>query len=114
MGDAFQQGRTPVQNQSPFDIQFIRDAAGRLMTIRIFDWAGRAWKDIDFHDHPPGRGPGNPHQHPWDWNKTPPRLPGGWVVPYRIPGPFPVMVPACMTNPTASYCNVFPSGSGPA
>lgn len=113
IGDAFQQGRTPVQNQSPFDIQFIRDAAGRLMTIRIFDWAGRAWKDIDFHDHPPGRGPGNPHQHPWNWNKTPPRLPGGWVVPYRIPGPLPVMVPACMTNPTASYCNVFPSASGP-
>ncbi len=108
IGDTFQ-GRTPVQNQSPFDIQFIRDAAGKLVTIRIFDWAGKAWKDIDFgHNH----GAGDPHQHPWDWNKTPPRLPGGWIVPYRIPGPFPVIIDPCVVNPMAPYC--YKPYSGPA
>lgn len=109
LGDSFQ-GRTPAQNQGPYSIQFLKDAAGKLLTIRLIGGNGKAWADIDVgHNH----GSGDPHVHPWDWNKIPPRLPGVRLYPYNIPGPLPIVVQPCITNPAASYCNVFPSGAGP-
>jgi RHS repeat-associated protein len=110
--DGFFQGRTPGQGQDPFEIQFIRDAAGKLIQIRLFNWAGKAWKDIDLHGHASQDYPQNPHQHRWDWNKTPPRGPGIWLVPIRIPGPFPVTIDPCLLSPTV--CHQFPSNGGPA
>jgi RHS repeat-associated protein len=64
--------RTPARNRPPNSIDIIDYGDGNV-TIRTFGPDGSAVRDVDFgHDH----GSGDPHVHPWDWGKTPPRLPG--------------------------------------
>ena len=100
IGESFQ--RSSAQGQDPFDIKLIWGTYGQLLTIRFFNWAGKAWKDIDFHGHN-GQGPGNPHMHDWDWNKMPPRQPPTWIIPIRIPGPIPIIIDRCY-DPTRLTC----------
>jgi hypothetical protein len=63
--------RTPAWGAPGTTEEFPKEGGGK--TIRQYDGAGRATRDIDFgHDH----GAGDPHKHQWDWTKQAPRQPG--------------------------------------
>ncbi len=114
------QARTPATGPPNSGDSFPDPRGGR--TDRLYGPDGKATKDIDYgHDH----GVGDPHAHDWDWSKADPRQPGRaprpgeipapvpepipwWQrVPWRIPGPLPLIINWCELDPSLPGCSCY-------
>lgn len=60
---------------------------GSVKQERTYGSDGRAEKDVDYNHG--GTGHTFPHEHTWDWSKTPPRQPGVPITPAPCPTPSP-------------------------
>ncbi|MGH7259451.1 MAG: RHS repeat domain-containing protein, partial [Nitrospiraceae bacterium] len=115
------QQRTPAQGQSPNSQQSFPDGKGGR-TDRYYGPDGKAIKDVDYgHAH----GAGDPHVHDWDWSDKdnprqegrrpnpgeirgpipPPQSPWWNRIPWRWPGPFPVIINPCVLAPSLPFCD---------